>query len=265
MAVTHLREPVARHVSEFYYKGPGARLGATASNDSLSTSWAKWMRNKQKKCRFGPGEYHDDYFVRRLIGSCGACQAVSTHKMDHASARRRHPRFGRTRASHRPRRRRDPVSRLLEVPSPRSRGCEPYEEDNCAAKRPLGSIDFENAEKTLARFDVVLISERLGEAAKVVAAALGLRDAALETALQAGFAGTRITHRSGTAAAAGAGPAARPLPDEIRAALRKRNRADRRLYAVADARFSDAVAASGNGASETSATPPAEQWGDRPV
>ena len=106
----------------------------------------------------------------------------------------------------------------------------------CAARRPLGRGALEKAEGVLARFDVVLIAERLDVAAPVVAAALGFRDPVLEAALQAGFSDTRVTHADKFTRPSSARDAAE-LPKDVLAKLRSRNRLDRELYARAFFRF----------------------------
>jgi len=78
--VTHLREPLSRINSEYWFAGPGKTLGV--ANESL---WADWiassrplpgggaLRIQSLGAGFNAGIYFDNYYTRMLTGVCGDC------------------------------------------------------------------------------------------------------------------------------------------------------------------------------------------------
>ena len=81
--VTHLREPMERIKSEFWYVGPGSR------NETNSEEvWASWMEGSRKKgevggnhsCRLHGGTLVDNLQVRAFTGSCGDCKVKANGK-----------------------------------------------------------------------------------------------------------------------------------------------------------------------------------------
>jgi len=75
LLITHLRDPISRLNSEFYYVGPGSeRQGLKPSND---LTWSLWLNeSKQRKLNntfeslIRGGLYLDNIYVRALSGSC---------------------------------------------------------------------------------------------------------------------------------------------------------------------------------------------------
>lgn len=80
--VTHLREPLSRINSEYWFAGPGKKVGI--ANETL---WADWMaasrplpgggapRIQTMGAAFNAGIYYDNYYTRMLTGACGECVA----------------------------------------------------------------------------------------------------------------------------------------------------------------------------------------------
>jgi len=78
--VTHLREPLSRINSEYWFAGPGKTIGV--ANESL---WAEWialsrplpgggaLRITSMGAGFNAGIYFDNYYTRMLTGACGNC------------------------------------------------------------------------------------------------------------------------------------------------------------------------------------------------
>ena len=87
--VTHLREPLGRVVSEFYFVGgPGGKIRAPAP-EALDGLWARWTGARAFAGAVVPGArinpwwgapglattpFVPDYFVRMLTGRCGECR-----------------------------------------------------------------------------------------------------------------------------------------------------------------------------------------------
>lgn len=85
--VTHLRDPISRLNSEFYYVGPGSeRRGYQPSNDETWNRWINDSREKKLNNTFESiirgGLYLDHIYVRGLTGMCGG----SCTKMDKKDA-----------------------------------------------------------------------------------------------------------------------------------------------------------------------------------
>ncbi|KAJ8607870.1 hypothetical protein CTAYLR_008895 [Chrysophaeum taylorii] len=70
--VTHLREPLGRHESEYWYKGAGSK-----SHENSAERWRRWMLPSLRGCKFGAGGYIPNYYTRRLTARCGACDGSS--------------------------------------------------------------------------------------------------------------------------------------------------------------------------------------------
>jgi hypothetical protein len=73
--VTHLREPIARHNSEFWFAGPGKD-----NKKADAASWREWMAATNSHVQsfsfiaFREGLYFDNYYVRMLSATdCGPC------------------------------------------------------------------------------------------------------------------------------------------------------------------------------------------------
>ena len=73
--VTHLREPIARHNSEFWFAGPGKD-----NKKADVASWREWMTATNSHVQtfsfiaFREGLYFDNYYVRMLSATdCGPC------------------------------------------------------------------------------------------------------------------------------------------------------------------------------------------------
>ena len=148
--VTCLRDPVARHVSEFWYSGPGAGRVKTRAHrrvepdvgeyDPLFVAWINATKTSRpgKARQLGPGLYVDNYYVRGLTGSC-----VPEKKDDRASARVKSCQFGGAYAG----------------------GClasdlGDEERESLAVAAP----DLAYARAVLDRFDLVLVLETLAQA-----------------------------------------------------------------------------------------------------
>lgn len=130
--VTHLRSPLSRINSEYWFSGPGSKHHA--ANDSL---WKTWIEETKPgrdgsilkfrgtaRAKFYAGTYYDNYYVRILSKICGECTSRTdiirtTNAVDGCSANE------------------------LEYPYQFS----------------LQRSDLENAKTVLDKFDVVLISE----------------------------------------------------------------------------------------------------------
>jgi len=68
--VTCLRDPVARHVSEFYYHGYGKRLrGGPRNATAAAVQWRLWVAARGSWKR-NAGHYMDNYYTRGLTGLC---------------------------------------------------------------------------------------------------------------------------------------------------------------------------------------------------
>ena len=152
-------------------------------------------------CQFAAGDYHTNYYVRRLLGSCGNCAAGNPHKVHHQTM-----------------------------------GCPTKSIKLCLAKRDLQAKDLQQASNVLSRFDVVLITELLKDAAHVLAAALGFGDdanpmhKALKDALHTSFTARPITHHEGK-------QVSQDIPPAAREALFRSNALDVWLYERARADF----------------------------
>jgi len=75
--VTHLREPISRINSEYWFKGPGSLTGL--ANESLWNSWIEVSRPfahggnarlSASGAKFNEGIYFDNYFTRMFTGNC---------------------------------------------------------------------------------------------------------------------------------------------------------------------------------------------------
>jgi hypothetical protein len=95
LLVTHLREPLGRLNSEFYYVGPGSERGG--SRNSTEGTWADWLDNtvlrKSQNTFEGlirGGLYLDNIYVRALTGDCGtACLPPTVAREEELRNRRR--------------------------------------------------------------------------------------------------------------------------------------------------------------------------------
>jgi len=75
LLVTHLREPLSRLNSEFYYVGPGSERGG--SHPSNTATWMAWLdesssrkANNTFESLIRGGLYLDNMYVRALTGDC---------------------------------------------------------------------------------------------------------------------------------------------------------------------------------------------------
>lgn len=186
VSVTHLRHPVARARSDYWYVGPGAHTG----NETWPL-WRSWM-SRGVQCDFRAGHYYDNYYTRRLLGSCGRCETTR-------------PRL-------------DP-----ELPEFAAFGC--IHDNDCAAKRKLTRQHLDDAGRILASFDVVYVVEEQAASIAALIDALGLADD-LATALASRLLGLKIDHRPKTA------PSHEDvmMPKEAEAMLITRNAYDIKLW-----------------------------------
>jgi len=141
---TCLRDPVARHVSEFYYAGPGSDP-AVRSGSELQEAWLAWLRDgaDAELRTVHRGRYIDNFFIRSLLGSPDVGVRV-----DPAI-----PYFGRYGVFG---------------------GGGPLYAD------PIGEAQLEDALRILASFDLVLLTERLHDPATLDALRAFLDDSKVE-------------------------------------------------------------------------------------
>jgi len=131
--ITHLRHPISRINSEFWFSGPGSKHRFV--NDS---HWRAWIEESKprpdgiiskfrgmSRSKFYASTYHDNYYVRLFSNHCGEC----TKRFDGTS-------FGNTSV------------------------------DGCSVRQskhryggPLQHSDLDIAKEVLDRFDLVLITE----------------------------------------------------------------------------------------------------------
>ena len=79
LLVTHLREPISRLNSEYWFKGPGDKLGIATEN-----AWRGWMNMSRPRgpgllpsflsdhgSAYNAGVYFDNYYIRMMSAECG--------------------------------------------------------------------------------------------------------------------------------------------------------------------------------------------------
>ena len=82
--VTHLREPLARQKSEFYYVGPGSKRAAQKRGGparNTDAEWFTWISEGTRaheqgnhSCVIHGSQYLDNVMVRALGADCGSCR-----------------------------------------------------------------------------------------------------------------------------------------------------------------------------------------------
>ena len=89
-AVTHMREPISRQNSEYWYQGPG-KIHHKASEEM----WFDWINASRPRAdgtpppgfhavalNFNEGIYFSNYYTRILTTDCGPCKRSSSKKTD---------------------------------------------------------------------------------------------------------------------------------------------------------------------------------------
>ena len=149
VSLAHLRHPVDRARSEYWYSGPGKHTG----KETLSL-WANWLDRGHQgtACRFNAGEQVDNYFARRFIGRCGS-KCPSPLEDDLSSSLEKDP------------------TELVAY------GCQAEKNTHvCAEKRSLDFFDGVRALRAMRSFDVVYVVEMPEESVLAIVDALGLPD-----------------------------------------------------------------------------------------
>ena len=142
ISLAHIRHPVDRGRSEYWYSGPGKVTG----RDGVDL-WTAWLDNGgSPHCRFNAGVGASNYFARRFLGRCGRCGTVHDLRPDDG----------------------DPHELV-------AYGC-PAETDvtQCAENRHLDSTDASRALRALRSFDVVYVVEMPDASVRAIVHALDL-------------------------------------------------------------------------------------------
>lgn len=172
LLVTHFREPISRLNSEYWFKGPGDKLGV--ANESL---WRNWMNETRPGVggaapaftvghgsNYNAGLYFDNYFTRMLSAECGSVVQAEGESLSRLEQQRLRAKLRAARNQPHA-----PGSGAC-MRAPRHVGKAAMKSfpsvQSCAAHstpwpfRAVGPADSQRAREVLAVFDVIVIFER---------------------------------------------------------------------------------------------------------
>jgi hypothetical protein len=183
--VTHLREPISRIKSEFYYMGPGGKRAHYQPN--IEPVWKDWIEDSHNKLYEVGGNHSgwihggtliDNLLIRALSANCGKCVVNTKGHMNGCELCGRHGRLPRL--------------------------------------QPVTNTDYDEANKVLEKFDIVIVVEYLKDESYVEMLAL------LSHAPTLSFGHARTDEKAHTTTS--------EIPQNIKAYLENENNLDISLY-----------------------------------